>query len=447
MNESGMTSILIRNGTILTMNPAREILSGDLLVQDGRIAEVPARSRSADLVIDATGKLVLPGFIQVHAHLNQTLFRGMADDMDVVDWLRLRIWPLERAHTPESIYASARLSIAEMVRGGTTTAVTMESLNYTEAAFEAAAEMGFRAVIGNAMMDRWEVGTEMIGESADIALSKSLELLKRYDHSANDRLRFAFCPRGTRNATDELWREVARLARERKTLIHTHAAENRAQSERLAAFGGHEVYYLNDMGVVGRNLVIAHGVWLEPGELDLLGKAGATVAHCPSANLKLASGVAPVPEMMAKGINVALGGDGAPCNNNLDAFTEMRLAALIHKPRCGPRSMPAATVLEMLTVNGARAAGLENEIGSLEPGKRADLILLNRDGLHAWPSLAASPVSQVVYEHHASDVNTVMIDGQVLLDQGQFTRWDAGEIREGSQRALRNLLERNPGLV
>ncbi|HZD56614.1 MAG TPA: amidohydrolase family protein, partial [Anaerolineales bacterium] len=142
-----MTTILIRDGEIITMNPAREILSGSIYIEDGRIAEIPSNRESADQVIDAFGKLVLPGFVQVHVHLNQTLFRGMADDLDVVDWLRLRIWPLEQAHRPESVYASARLSIAEMIRGGTTTALTIETTNFTEAAFQAALEMGFRAVI------------------------------------------------------------------------------------------------------------------------------------------------------------------------------------------------------------------------------------------------------------------------------------------------------------
>ena len=442
-----MSSILIRNGTIITMNPTRQILVNQgIYVEDGRIVEIPSDRQTADQVIDAQGKLVLPGFIQVHVHLNQTLFRGMADDMDVVDWLRLRIWPLEQAHSPESVYASARLSIAEMIRGGTTTAMSMESLNYTEAAFRAADEMGFRAVIGNAMMDRWEVGTEMIGERTDVAISKSLELLERFDKNGDGRLHFAFCPRGTRNATDDLWQEVGRLAREKQVLIHTHAGENQAQTERLASYGGHEVLYLDKMGVLGENLVIAHCVWLTPEEHDLLAQAGASVAHCPSANLKLASGVAPVPEMMEKGINIALGADGAPCNNNMDAFTEMRLASLIHKPRCGPRSMPAEKVLEMLTINGARAAGLADEVGSLELGKRADITIMKRDVLHAWPSLAANPISQVVYEHHPSDVETVIIDGCVLLNEGRFTQWDEHEILENARNELQVLLERVPNL-
>lgn len=437
-----MATLLIRNGTLLTLNPAREVLQGNILIEDGVIAEIPSARQRADQVIDASQMLVLPGFVQVHVHLNQTLFRGQADDMDVVDWLRLRIWPLERAHNYASVYASARLSIAEMIRGGTTTAFTMETLNHTEAAFDAADQMGFRAVIGNAMMDRWEVGTEMIGEDTETALRKSLALFERYHNAAEGRLGYAFCPRGTRNATDELWQQVARLAAERNVRVHTHAAENKAQTERLSQFGGREIFYLDRMGAVRPNLVLAHCVWVTPEEQMILARAGAHVAHCPSANLKLASGIAPVPEMMAAGINVAVGGDGAPCNNNLDVFTEMRLAALLHKPRQGPKSMPAQTVVEMATLGGARAMGLEQQIGSLEVGKKADVTLIRRQELHAWPQVGVDPYAEIVYAHRAADVDTVLIDGRVVLEGGQLTRCDAAQIRQEAETELTALLGR-----
>jgi len=437
-----MKTLLIKNGKIITMNPTRDVLDGNIYIEDGEIVEVPSSRQTADTIIDAKEKLVLPGFIQIHVHLNQTLFRGMADDMDVVDWLKLWIWPLEQAHNPDSVYASARLSIAEMVRCGTTTAMTMETLNHTEAAFSAAGDMGFRAVIGNAMMDSWEVGTEMIGESTDIALKKSFSLFEQFDRTHNGRLHFAFCPRGTRNASDDLWKEIAKISQQKDIKVHTHVAENREQSDRLAMQDGRELDYLDRMGVVNPNLVIAHGVWLTDEEHDLLARKGASVAHCPSANFKLASGIARVPEMLAKGVNVALGADGAPCNNNLNAFMEMRLAALIHKPRRGPKSMPAMQVLEMLTINGAKAAGLEDQVGSLEPGKRADVTIINREELHASPKSSTNPVTQLVYEHQSSDVDTVIIDGEVLLQNKQFTRWNTGEIINGAELQLKKLITR-----
>ena len=437
-----MSSLLIQNGTILTMNPAREIIAGDIYIEDGIIREVPSSQPRADRVIDASGKLVLPGFVQVHVHLNQTLFRGLADDMDVVDWLKKRIWPLEQAHTYASVHASARLSILELLKSGTTTAVTLETLNHTEAVFQAVDEMGIRAVTGNALMDRWEAGTEMKGESTDLALDKSLDLIERFHGTADNRIRYAFCPRGTRNASDQLWQEVGRIARDKGLRIHTHAGENKAQTRLLSGFGGSEVIYLDRMGVLGKNLIIAHAIWLSEEEHDLLASSGTHVAHCPSANLKLASGFAPVPEMLDKKINIALGADGAPCNNNLDPFIEMRLAALIHKPRVGPTGMPAAKVLEMITLGGARAAGLVEEIGSLEAGKKADLIVLNQDTAHAFPHIGSHPAGRVVYAHQSQDVDTVIVDGCVLVSGGQLVHFDEREILRTAEDERSKLLQR-----
>ncbi|MCL4394868.1 MAG: 5'-deoxyadenosine deaminase [Chloroflexi bacterium] len=437
-----MSTVLIRNGLVITQNPSREILEASIFVRDGKIVELPTARNTADEIVDATGRLVTPGFIQIHVHLCQALFRGLADDLNVVDWLRLRVWPLEQAHDARSVYASARLAIGEMVRGGTTAAATMETVRFTEQAFRAAEEMGFRATIGMAMMDRWEAGTEMMGEETQAAMAESVALLERFHNSANGRLRYAFCPRGTRNITDDLWRQVVAQARQRQVLIHTHAAENREQTELLARSGGREAHYLDSMGALGRNLIMAHGVWLDPEEQALVARAGSTVAHCPSANLKLASGIAPVPEMLDLGVNVALGADGAPCNNNLDVFTEMRHAALIHKPRCGPRAMPAQRVLDLATINGARALGLEREIGSLEVGKRADLVIIRRDPLHAAPTYQCDPVAQLVYEHRSSDVETVLVDGEILIRDGRPVRWNERTILEDAETEIRELWKR-----
>ena len=440
-----MSSLLIRNGIVVTMNPGREVLDANIYIEDGKIIEIPSTKKRADHIIDASNKVVIPGLIQVHVHLNQTLFRGVADDLDVVDWLRLWIWPLESAHTQESVYASARLSIAEMIKGGTTAAMTLETIKHTEAAFKAAGEMGFRATIGNALMDLWEPGTEMIGEELDVALNRSQDLLDRYHLTCSRRLRYAFCPRGTRNISDLMWQEVAKLAKQHNTLLHTHAAENKEHTDRLEKqFGERDIVYLDKMGALGSNLVIAHGVWLTAVERQLLGRAGASVAHCPSANLKLASGFAAVPDMLSDGINIAIGCDGAPCNNNLDAFLEMRLAALIHKPRYGPKVLPAEEILGLMTNGGAKALGLENQIGSLEAGKRADITILKRDKLHMSPANAGDVMRQVVYAHKAADVDTVIIDGEILMQDRIFVNFDEEEI---IQDARRNFTEISRGVI
>jgi cytosine/adenosine deaminase-related metal-dependent hydrolase len=226
-------------------------------------------------------------------------------------------------------------------------------------------------------------------------------------------------------------------------LLHSHAAENREQTERLAQLpGGSDVLYLDSLGVLGPNLVLAHCVWVTPKEREMLAASNTRVAHCPSANLKLASGFAPVPQMLAQGITVGLGADGAPCNNTMDMFREMRHAALIHKPRHGPRSMSAPTVLEMATLGGARALGLEDQIGSLEVGKRADLTVLSRDGTHVAPRRHADPVSAVVYAHGAADVETVVIDGDVVLRDGILTTMDEAQITRAAEASLGRVLSR-----
>ncbi|HXJ63475.1 MAG TPA: amidohydrolase family protein, partial [Actinomycetota bacterium] len=275
-------TLLLRGGLVVTMDAARRVLETNVLVRGGRIAECPSDATEADVVVDASGCLVIPGLVQTHVHLCQTLFRGMADDMDVIDWLRLRIWPFEQAHDAGSVYDSARLAIAEMLLGGTTTALTIETVRHTEEAFRAILETGFRAVSGKAMMDRFEVGTEMVGEGTAESMAESLRLLREFHGAGDGRLRYAFCPRGSRNATEELWRDVADAAAEHDAWIHTHAAENEAQTERLAAEGGTDVAYLGGMGVLGPRTVLAHCIWLTDDERRLLADTGANVAHCPT---------------------------------------------------------------------------------------------------------------------------------------------------------------------
>jgi cytosine/adenosine deaminase-related metal-dependent hydrolase len=435
-------TLLIKNGLVWSEQEFRAL---NLLLDDHGCIQslhLPSEQVEAGQVLDARQMLVVPGFVQAHVHFNQTLFRGLADDMDVVEWLRTRIWPLEQLHTPETIRAAAKLAIAELIRGGTTTAVVMESANFTDMAFEVAAEMGMRVVMGNAMMDCLEEDTGIQADSTEVTLRKSLELKSKFDHAENGRLRYAFCPRGTSNVSRELWKEIGRLSSAEGTVVHTHVAENGTQARQFLASGRSEIDYLAELGVVNQNLLIAHGVWLRPKDMSQLSWAGASVAHCPSANMKLASGFAPIPELLEWGINVAIGADGAPCNNTLDAFHEMRLAALIHKPKFGPRAMPAEKVFAMMTTGGARAAGLEDQIGSLEPGKKADLVLIRREKLHAWPPVCGNEVGQIVYAHRAEDVDTVIIDGRVLLQGGEFTAWDLEDIFTEVQKAQTNILER-----
>jgi 5-methylthioadenosine/S-adenosylhomocysteine deaminase len=428
------------------------VVRGDLAVQEGRIVALGAVTATGRDEIDAHGAVVLPGLVQAHVHLCQTLFRGVSDDCDVVDWLFRWIWPLEQRHDAASMRASCRLAVAELLTSGTTTALTMESVRHTDVAFEAAQELGIRATIGKALMDRREVGTEMYGEDTASALADLERLIATWHGAAGGRLRVAVSPRGPRNATPELWRRAVELATQHGLTLHTHVDENREQAERVALSGeGRDVVALDSWGALGPSLVMAHCVWPDEQELGLMSERKPNVCHCPSANLKLASGTAPVPEYLERGINVALGCDGAACNNMLDAFQEIRLAALVHKPRLGPQTLPAGQVLELATMGGARALGLADEIGSLEVGKQADVVLMRPAGLHNTPYRAAEGAgpgalerfaSPLVYSSTGRDVRSVVVDGRVVVRDGVLTTGDTAEIVADAEQQRAAILAR-----
>ena len=408
-------TLLIKGATVITLDETNHVFEGDVLVEGSRIAAMGASlSAQAAEVINARGQVLSPGFVQTHVHLCQTLFRGAADDLALIDWLKKRVWPLEAAHTPESIYASARLGIAELIRGGTTCALTMETVNHTEHVFRAIEESGFRATVGKCMMDRGDQVPEGLREQTEASIAESLELLDRWHGAADGRIRYCFAPRFAVSCSRELLERVALLARERGVLVHTHASENKDEIEIVERdTGRRNIEYLNEVGLAAPYAVLAHCVHLNDEEMEILRRTGTHVAHCPSSNLKLGSGIARVAEMIERGISVSLGADGAACNNRLDMLTEMRTAALIQKALHGPEALPALQVLRMATIDGARAMGLADEIGSIKVGKRADLTLFDLNELRTTP--CPDPVSTIVYAAEASNISTVIIDGQVVM--------------------------------
>jgi cytosine/adenosine deaminase-related metal-dependent hydrolase len=357
-----------------------------MLVEDGLIKMVGRSDgrtvgRSKPTTIDCSGLVVLPGLVQAHIHLCQTLFRGLADDLSLEDWLAQRIWPLEAAHTEDSVYASAMLGAAELLLGGTTAILDMETVRHTGAAFEALEAIGIRATAGKCLMDAAS-NPAALRESTDKALSESAELCSRWQGAAGGRLRYCFAPRFAPSCTGPLLRAVSDLAEKVGAVVHTHAAETPVELEIVKRDTGHdEIAYLDSVGISGPRAALAHCVWVD--KCIAPAQQATNVVHCPSSNLKLGSGIAPIPEMLAAGCRVGIGADAAPCNNRLDAFAEMRLAALIQKPRLGPDALPAARVLELATLGGARALGLDAEIGSIDVGKRADLIVLDLACPHA----------------------------------------------------------------
>ncbi len=433
--------LLLQGGRVVTMDGARRILDADVLVEDGYIKAVgrdQREGRAKTPAIDCTGLVVLPGLIQAHIHLCQTLFRGLADDLSLEDWLAQRIWPLEAAHTADSVHASAMLGATELLLGGTTAILDMETVRHTGAAFEALESIGIRATAGKCLMDA-PSNPAGLREPTDKALSESADLCARWHGAAGGRLRYCFAPRFAPSCTGPLLRAVSDLAEKTGAVIHTHAAETPVELELVKRETGHdEIAYLDSVGISGPRSALAHCVWVDKDGIARLARQATNVVHCPSSNLKLGSGVAPIPEMLAAGCRVGIGADGAPCNNRLDAFEEMRLAALIQKPRLGPDALPAAQVLELATLGGARAMGLEAEIGSIEVGKRADLVVLDLAGPHAQPE-DADLVSRIVYSARAADVRHVIVDGRIVVRDGMMKTADVAEIRTNANKHARRL--------
>jgi 5-methylthioadenosine/S-adenosylhomocysteine deaminase len=423
------------------MDEKNSIVRGDVLIRDGRIAEVGRVDSDSNTVIDAVGCAVLPGFVQTHIHLCQTLFRGSADDLALIDWLKQRVWPMEAAHTAGSIRASARLGIAEMVRGGTTCALTMETVKHTEEVLRVVDETGFRATVGKCMMDKGdEVPAGLLEKAAD-SIRESVALIEQWHGTSNGRVRCCFAPRFAVSCTRELLGEVGKLARQHQVMIHTHASENKKECELVESdTGRRNVAYLDSLGISGSHVLLAHCVHLDTEEMETLARTKTNVAHCPSSNLKLGSGLARVAEMLARRIPVSLGADGAACNNRLDMFTEMRTAALLQKLAHGPEALPAGRVLRMATIDGARSLGLGKEIGSIEAGKRADVIVVSLNQLHSTPP--GDIVSALVYSTVAADVRTTVIDGQVLMRDSELLTMNEASVIEEANREAKSLTER-----
>lgn len=431
--------LYFRNATLLTCDPDNTILHAhDLHVQGGMIVGIcptgplpPPGAR----VIEAERMTLMPGLVQAHVHLVQTLFRGMADDLALLDWLRMRIWPLERAHDEDSAYWSARLGLTEMLLGGTTAILDMATVRHTDAVFRAAEETGLHAFIGNAMMDRDnEAG---LGASTEDNLREAERLRKQWHGKGN--LRFAYAPRFVPSCSEELLTETARLAREHGCLVHSHASENCDEVAMVKEMTGRDnIVYLHDVGLSGPHVALAHCIHLTAEEIEILAETQTTVIHCPGSNAKLASGLARIPELRARGIRCALGADGAPCNNRMDGFAEMRLAALLQKPRLGAEAMPARAALQMATAAGAEALGIN--AGILATGRAADLLLLDPDMPHSVGG--GPPDSAVVYAMTPANVRGVWIGGRQVVADGAVAGWDTAETIRGGKRALRRVRER-----
>jgi len=422
---------MILSGTVVA-DSSTVIEDGGVVVEGSRIEAVGKRAGIVERYPDQEHQhydIVLPGLVGAHIHSVQSLGRGIADDTELLDWLFDYVLPMEASLSADEMEVAAKLGYLELIENGTTTAIDHLSVNHADRAFEAAGEMGIRGALGKVMMDRRS--PENLIEQTEQALNDSERLIREYHRSYDDRIRYALTPRFAVSCTEACLRGTRELAdRYDGVRIHTHASENRSEVETVESDTGmRNIEWLDEVGLTGEDVVLAHCVWTDENEREILEETGTHVTHCPSSNMKLASGVAPIWDYLDRGINVALGNDGAPCNNTLDPFTEMRQASLLQKgERLDPTATPASDIFEMATVNGARAAGFE-DVGRLREGWRADVIGVQTEGVTRATPLH-EVLSHLVFAARGSDVRFTMVDGNVLMEDGEVTVADADTIRQ-----------------
>lgn len=428
-----MADILIQGGKVLTMRTPEEILDGaDVAVSGNQVVAVGAAEEipddfSPDKVIDAEGKAVLPGFVNAHNHAAMTLFRGYADDMRLMEWLETRIWPAESRLTSADVYWGTLLAAAEMVRSGITA--------FADMYFEM--EEVARAVLLSGMRGALSVGLIGVSPNAADSLERGKAFFRDWHGTGGGRVEVMLGPHAPYTCQPAFLASVIEAAGELGAAIHIHLAETRDEVEgSVREYGVPPIIRMEREGLFTRPVLAAHCVHLTPEEIEVLAANGVRVAHNPISNQKLASGIAPVPALMAAGIVVGLGTDGAASTNHLNMFEEMRAASWIQKVSTGdPTVMPAATVLHLATRGGALALGWD-DLGSLEAGNRADLIIVDLDRPHLCPQHDLH--SLLAYSAQAGDVETVIIDGVVVMEERRLLLIDEERVQvEAAARAKR----------
>ncbi len=434
----------IEGALLVTRDPDLGTRTGSVQVAGGKICAVGGElppPTPGEAVIDGSGLIVMPGLIQGHIHLCQTLFRGLADGRRLDRWLKERVWPLEAAHDPETMAASARLGLAEALLCGATTLLDMGSVHHTDAIAAAADEMGARVILGKALMDDGADLTPELKQDAHQALAEGLELRRAWHGHDDGRLTVALAPRFTLSVSAGLWRELAQEATANKILVHTHVSETQWENETCQHLhGSRPIACLADWGVLEAKAALVHAVWLEEDERRMLAEAKAAVIHCPGSNAKLGSGIASIRSLLDAGVRVALGSDGAACNDALSLPAEMRLAAQLQSIGDGPVCFTADTALELATDGGARALGLESQTGRLRPGLAADLIVFRDEDL-VWEPEDSLARSLVWSSPHARP-RDVYVAGRQLVKGGRLVVTEESALREDATRAVRRLRTR-----
>ena len=417
-----MARTLIRAGSVITMNDRQDLLApGFVVVEDAQIVSVGAEEPAGDFdrVLGGPDVAVLPGLVNAHTHVAMTLMRGYADDMELMPWLEQKIWPTEVKLKHDDIYWGSLLGMVEMLHAGVTTFNDMYW--WFDATAQAAQESGIRAVLSAVLlgfMDR-----------AEKDLAAAAEYARKWRDAAEGRITVMLGPHAPYTCPDSIMRCAIETAHELNLGVHIHLSETASEvRESIAKMGLTPVAHMERLGLFEVQPVLAaHCVHVTDDDIALLARRRVGVSHNPGSNMKLASGTAPVPKLLAAGVSVGLGTDGAASNNNLDVLEEARLAALVHKLAADdPTCISAYQALELATRGGARALGMEDRIGMLAPGMKADIVLVALDRPHLTPR--HNVVSNLVYSARAGDVRTVLVNGKVVLDDGKLTTVDEREV-------------------
>lgn len=432
------SDIIIEGGTLLTMvegeepvRDARVIISGDSI--DGVSVRKDSPLPEADEIIHAGDAIILPGLINTHGHSPMTIFRGMADDLPLKEWLFDHIFPAEAKHiNPDTVYWASLLACLEMIASGTTTSV--DGYFLADGIVKAADKAGIRALVAQGLIDFPAPGRPDPKKNPEIALA----FLERWIDFSELITPGLFC-HSPLTCSDKTLQKMHEISRRFDLPLQIHLSETQEEPAEIKKRTGlRPVFYLDDLGTLNRNLIAAHAIHLDEEEIDLLASRDVKIAHCPESNMKLGSGIASVGRMLEKGITVGLGTDGCASNNNLDLFGEMDTAAKLAKvANLDPTILDARTVLKMATIGGARVIGLENRVGTIEAGKRADIIIVDTNTPHMTPMY--NPYSQLVYSATGGDVRDVIINGKIVYRDRRFTTLDRDEIINEVKKITRRI--------
>ena len=435
--------ILIRNCIVLPMVNGKVIREGIIATKNDKIIYVGKKSKAprvkAEKIIDGHGKVAIPGLINCHTHLTMTLFRGIAEDQPLERWLKETIWPLEAKLKPEDVYDGALLGCLEMIKSGTTTFADMYF--HEDQVAKAVEKAGLRAVLAQGIL---EAGVSRRGEKM---LQDSINFARKYKDYADGRITVQLGPHTLYTCGLDLLVRVRKKASDLNVGIHIHLAESEEKGRQIKQKHGlTEVELLEKIGFLSSDVLAAHCIHVTEKEMQLLAKHNIKVSYNPVANMKLAQGIAKIKDLLDLGVTVGIGTDGPASNNNLDMFQSMKIAALLQKQHYkDPTVLPAQTVLKMATLDGAKTIGLEKKVGSLEVGKKADVILLDFKKPHLTP--VHDFYANIVYSAHGSDVDTVIVDGKILMENKNAKTLEEEKVMLKAQKTAINLPKRKAPVV